>query len=412
MTTPETQPNAVANESIEVRFSRAGESLLEGLTRVIEQVPGSDSGPQRLAGELGVDKVLASRLLKALRSPDSMSVLHRAPGPEPLRRVLKASAKHGVNPELIAQASQAVDNFEELIRSEIGDRSALEAILSAWVPEARREFELRRKQAAFRAMSQLKGAQAEVYAETAIFAPSADNEHIDVVWIKCLVNLQRLRPGVRIKFTSRRAVESGDSRLPRSLSGDPIERATDATLSDYSSAPTPELTPVRAGEMMHYLLEGDEFGSAHSTTLVTCEVNRAEIPRYIEDTTRKAWASSDINIPSRRLQFDALVHEDLYPGAHPELLIYDTAINGQADINDRQRDIDRLDLLEHVEHLGSGLDRFASSHVPRSRKLLSEVFDTLGYDASRTRGYRVVSDYPIYGSQYAMCFPTQSRPQS
>lgn len=407
--TPTTRP--IASESIEVRFSRAGESLLQGLTRVIEQVPGSDAGPQRLAGELGVDKVLASRLLKALRSPDAMSVLHRAPGPEPLRRVLKASAKHGVDPALIAQAALAVDNFEELIRSEIGDRSALEAILSAWVPEARREFELRRKQAAFRAMSQLKGAQAEVYAETAIFAPSSDNEHIDVVWIKCLVNLQRLRPGVRIKFTSRRAVESGDSRLPRSLSGNPIERATDATLADYSSAPTPELTPVRAGEMMHYLLEGDEFGSAHAATLVTCEVNRAEIPRYIDDPTRKAWASSDINIPSRRLQFDVLVHEDLYPGAHPELLVYDTAINGQADINDRQRDIDRLDLLEQVEHLGKGMDRFASSLVPRSRTLLSEVFETLGYDPSKTRGYRAVSDYPIYGSQYAMCFPTQQRPQ-
>ncbi len=405
---PTTRP--IASESIEVRFSRAGESLLQGLTRVIEQVPGSDAGPQRLAGELGVDKVLASRLLKALRSPDAMSVLHRAPGPEPLRRVLKASAKHGVDPALIAQAALAVDNFEELIRSEIGDRSALEAILSAWVPEARREFELRRKQAAFRAMSQLKGAQAEVYAETAIFAPSTDHEHIDVVWIKCLVNLQRLRPGVRIKFTSRRAVESGDSRLPRSLSGNPIERATDATLADYSSAPTPELTPVRAGEMMHYLLEGDGFGSAHATTLVTCEVNRAEIPRYVDDPARKAWASSDINIPSRRLQFDILVHEDLYPGAHPELLVYDTAINGQADINDRQRDIDRLDLLEQVEHLGKGMDRFASSLVPRSRTLLSEVFETLGYDPSKTRGYRVVSDYPIYGSQYAMCFPTQQRP--
>ena len=161
---------------------------------------------------------------------------------------------------------------------------------------------------------------------------------------------------------------------------------------------------------MHYLLEGEGFGASHALTLVTCEVNRAEIPRYVEDTTRQAWASSDVNIPSRRLQFDVLVHEDLYPGAHPELRIYDTAVNGQADVNDPQRDIDQLDLLEHVEHLGTGLDRFGSSLVPKSRTLLTEIFDTLGYDPSATRGYRVVSDYPIYGSQFAMCFPTQPRP--
>jgi len=397
--------------TLELRCAQAGGDLLQQLTRVINEVPGADAGPQRLATLLGVDKVLASRLLKALRAPDPMSVLHRAPGPDPLRRVLKASAKKGVDPELIALASQAVDRFETLIRSEIGDRSALEAILSAWVPEARREFELRRKQSAFRAMSQLKGVQAEVYAETAVFAPApSDPTRIDVVWIKCLVNLQVLRPNVRVKFTSRRAVESGADRRPLTLSGDAIEDAQGAILAAYSSDPAPQLEAHRAGELMHYLLEPEGFGASHAQTLVTCEVNRAEIGRYVEDTSRKAWASSDVNIPSRRLQFDVLVHEDLYAGAHPDLVIYDTAINGQADINDPERDIDRLDLIETTEHLGRGVDRFASSLVPRSRQLLGEVFSTLGFDAEKTRGYRVVSDYPIYGSQYAMCFPTQASP--
>jgi hypothetical protein len=396
--------------TLEVRINAAGEDLLKGLTTVLGQIPATDAGPQQLAKELGIDKVLASRILKALRAPDPMSVVHRVPGPEPMRRLLKATSKLGVNPEDLVNANSAVDRFESLIRSEIGDRSALDAILSAWVPEARREFELRRKQAAFRAMSQLKGAQADVYAEAAIFYPSPDNEHIDIVWIKAVIGLHRLRPGVVVKFTSHRQIEDQSGRKTYTLAGDPVDSVTSATLEKYCSTPTPVLDVHHAGELMHYTLQENCFGASSSIDLVTCEVNRAEIPRYIPDErNRKAWASSDINIPSKRMQFDVLVHKDLYNRSFPELRIYDTTINGQADINDPARDVDQLDLLESIENLGEGLSRFGSSLVPNYRKMIEEVCTTLHFDASTLRGYRCTADYPIYGSQTAMIFLTQDR---
>ncbi len=396
--------------TLEVRINAAGEELLKGLTTVLGQIPATDAGPQQLAKELGIDKVLASRILKALRAPDPMSVVHRVPGPEPMRRLLKATSKLGVNPEDLIDANSAVDRFESLIRSEIGDRSALDAILSAWVPEARREFELRRKQAAFRAMSQLKGAQADVYAEAAIFYPSPDNEHIDIVWIKAVIGLHRLRPGVVVKFTSHRQIEDQSGRKTYTLAGDPVDSVSSATLEKYCSTPTPALDVHHAGELMHYTLQENCFGASSSIDLVTCEVNRAEIPRYIPDErNRKAWASSDINIPSKRMQFDVLVHKDLYNRSFPELRIYDTTINGQADINDPSRDVDQLDLLESIENLGEGLSRFGSSLVPNYRKMIEEVCTTLNFDASTLRGYRCAADYPIYGSQTAMIFSTQDR---
>ena len=397
---------------LETRINQAGEALLQSFVRVIDQVPGGDAGPQRLAKELGIDKVLASRMLKAIRSPDAMSVVHRVPGPEPMRRVIKASSKLGVNPADIKEAGEAIDRFETLIRTEIGDRSALEAILSTWVPEARREFELRRKQSAFRAMSQLKGAQAEVYAECAIFWPSADGEHIDIVWIKSVFGLQRLRPGMRVKFTSHRAVEEGSGRRTYTLTGEPVDSVDSATLEQYCSTPAPKLEVQHAGEVMHYLLEPGGFGAQSAIDLVTCEVNRGEIPRYIPSSrNRKAWASSDINIPSRRMQFDVLVHKDLYTSGYPELRIYDTTILGQADINDPSREVDQLELLEGIENLGNGITRFGSSHVPRYRAMLGDVCTQLGFDPELLRGYRVSSDYPIYGSQTAMLFATQDRPE-
>ena len=407
--TPVNQDHPVMG-SLEVRINAAGEDLLNGFVRVLEQVPGGDSGPQRLAQKLGVDKVLASRILKAVRAPDPMSVIHRVPGPEPMRRLIKASSKHGVDPADLLKANDAIDRFESLIRSEIGDRSALEAILSAWVPEARRDFELRRKQAAFRAMSQLKGAQADVYSEAAIFYPSEDGDHIDIVWIKAVIGLHRLRPGVPVKFTSRRQVEGKSGRATFTLSGEPVDGFSSTSLEDYCSSPAPEFDISRAGESVHYLLKAGTFGVSSSLDLVACEVNRGEIPRYIpKERNRKAWASSDINIPSRRAHFDIFVHNDLYNASFPELRVYDTTINGQADINDPARDVDQFDLLESIENLGTGISRFGSSHVPNYRKMISEVCSTLGYNGDALRGYRCISDYPIYGSQYAMVFSTQDR---
>lgn len=405
---PEAGPHAGrALESIEVRITQAGDALLRGLTRVIEQVPGSDAGPQKLAGQLGVDKVLASRLLKALRSPDAMAVVHRSPGPEPLRRVLAASARLGVPPDLVAEAEAAVDRFEALIQTDIGDRSALEAILSAWVPEARREFELRRKQAAYRAMSQLKGVEADVYAEAAVFWPNPDGQRVDIVWIKAVSGLRRLRPGVAVHFTSQRRVEGPQGRRPENLAGEPVDAVHGAVVAEFSTDPVPPLRAQIAGEATHYLLDGAGFGMGHAVTLVTCEVNRGEIPRFVSRSrNRRAWASSDINIPARKSQFDLLIHEDLFPGENPELRLYDTTIRGQADVNDPTRDIDQFDLLESVDSLGKGLARFGSSDVPQYRGLLAHVCGTLGYQGERLRGYRVVSEYPIYGSQFAMMVRT------
>ena len=125
---------------LDVVIARTGDELLATLSRVLGQVPGTaNAGPQALATRLGIDKVLASRLLKALRAGDPLAVVNRAPGPEPLRRVLDAAESLGVAEATLSPAREAVDRFERLIRDEIGDRSSLDAILAAWVPDARRE---------------------------------------------------------------------------------------------------------------------------------------------------------------------------------------------------------------------------------------------------------------------------------
>ncbi len=410
LTTPSGVVPSDDDRPLEVVIATTGDGLHASLSGVLESLPGSATapGPQALATRLGIDKVLASRLLKALRATDPLSVVNRSPGPEPLRRVLDAAEALGVDPSRILAARDAVDRFEHLIREEIGDRSSLDSILAAWVPEARREFELRRKQAASKAMSQLKGVHAEALYASVFLAPStSDPEMLDVVWINGLQGLRRLVPGAAVKFATRRVGQNASGlagRTPRTLEGEPVEHVEGLLLPEYCSKPTPSLDVHRAGEVVHYTLAGNRFGPGAGVDVVMGEVNRSELKRGPRPKGRKMYVFAEVSQPARLLHFDAFLHSSIAPAAQPSLFVYDTAFEGIADPNNPERDIDRLDTLETITHLQRGVDGARTSEIRRYHELLRDVCTRMGWDAGAFVGSRCRIDYPIYGTQATMTF--------
>ncbi|MCD4700486.1 MAG: hypothetical protein K8S24_01375 [Candidatus Aegiribacteria sp.] len=407
-----------SENDLERRIADTGSMLAATLGKVIEQIPGNPHGPQTLARLLGINKVLTSRILKALRSRDSIAVMHHIPGPEPLRRFLRHAGRHVAGTDVIDAALNAVDQFDLLIRQETGDRASLNAIISAWLPEARRDFELRRKQAAFRAMSELKGVLVETNLATVILHPSDGGDKIDIVWIIGQLGLQRLRPGATIKLATRRITEDVDTpRVPLNLEGKPIKTLNDARLESFSTSSDDAISVNMVSDVIHYTLKNGSFGRASIVDIVLAEVNPAEMPRYVEaELNRKGYVFADINLPSRLLLFDVLVHEDIYPGADPQLLIYDTAFNGVADINDPSRDIDRIESLEVIRSLGTGSAKCRNTNVPRYVELLRSVFSHLQWNDLEFRGYRCAIDFPVYGTQVVMTFvpppPPEGQPEN
>lgn len=397
---------------LEVEIGRAGDQLLSSLGALVDAISEQPLGPQALATRLGIDKVLASRFLKAVRSADPISAVHRIPGPDPLRRVVRAmSRQSGVRPEMVEHATEAVDRFDRLIRIELGDRSSLDTIISAWAPEARREFELRRKQAAFRAISQLKGVEARTLLASVFLHPDASGQRVDIVWINGLFGLHRLRPGVTVKFATRRMASGEADRRPRTLDGRPVEDPQSVQLAEFCSRPTPLLRVHRVGEVVQYSLGDEGFGPASAVDLVLGEVNLSEVARYARPgVARKSYVFAEISTPCKALLFDAFIHEDLFKGASPSLHIYETAFEGVADVNDPARLADAMDLMETIEPLGSGIDRARTSDAPRYAGLVSEVCARMGWDGRSFRPHRCRVEYPVYGSQVVMAFDQPHAP--
>lgn len=402
-----------SSEPLQQRVVRTGHALAESLNSLLASLPGAPHGPVNLARALGTDKVFASRLLKAARQKDPIAVLQLIPGPEPIRRALKAIGRRNAQAELISAVDEAVARFEELIRQEAGDRSGLEALLSAWLPDSRKEFELRRKQAAFRAMSQLKGAVARVNHGAVLLHPAADGRNLDVVWLFGLMGLQRLRPGAAVKFASRRLAREANPRRPRTLDGESVDGLDGLRLTEFCSRPLVDIAVHRTSEIVHYSLGTESFGPRSAADLVFAEVNLAEMARFVPvGSRRKRYVFAEISTPVEMLIFDALVYDGEFPTADPTLHIYDTVLDGIADVNDPARDIDRLDCTETVQPLGRGLARFRTAEAPRYDEMLQHVCDRLGWDGNRFRGYRCRIEYPIYGSQVVLAFDAPTEPPS
>lgn len=391
--------------TLKTRIADVGRELAAGISTVLDALPFGTHGPAALARTIGVDKILAGRVLNAARKSDPIAVLYAAPGPEPLRRLLRAARKQGVTPGLIASAESAVERFEALIRQDAGDRSALDAMISAWLPEARAEFELRRKQTVFRGMSQLMGVAADKHITTIMFNLSPDGEHLDVMCLFAMLGLQRLRDGCTVKFSSRRLTQGEPPRLPRTLDGEAVEGVQGLLLDEYCAKPAPRINVHHAGDVVHYSLAGNDFGPRSATDLVFAEINRGEMPHVLHDAPqRKRHASADVTTPAKLLVYDLILHEDVFPGAVPNLYVYNTTFDGVADVNDPARDIDRFDLCETIQLLGTGVQKFSNPEMPRYVELLTDVCRRLGWDASRFRGYRCRIEYPIFGSQVTMAF--------
>lgn len=349
--------------------------------------------------------------MKALRTRDGAAALHAMPGPEPLRRLVERAAERGAQPPVTAAALAAVDRYDHMLREGVGSRSLLDTILSAWDPSARREFELRRKQAAFKAISQIRGAEARVNHATVLAAPSATNPALlDIVWITGYLGLHRLRPGARVKFASRRLAPGAGQRHTTAIDGREIDAPEAMLVREFCSDPLPQLIATSAGDSIFYTMGGDAFGASSAVNLAYAELNRNELARYVpEGPARKRFFFAEIAVPSALLQFDVLLHRDLI-AADPTLEIYDTAYEGAANPNDPGRALDKLDLLESTEPLGGrgGLN-LRSVDVPRHTELVQTVSAAVGFDLATFAGFRTRVEYPLYGSQITVTFPGQSQ---
>lgn len=389
------------------RLTAVGEALLGALQAVLAALPDAPLRPNALVRALGVNRAVASRVLQATAQQNPLAALHQLPGPEPLRKLLRGAGKQGVDAALLAAAQQAVSDFDGLIRREAGTRPALDALLSASLPDARERFELASKYSVFKGLSQLKGAQAEAWVGAAVLLPSSDKpDRIDLTWLNSAVAMRRLRPGVGVRFSYRHRGPAAAGATPASETAEGV-----VSLEQFCTNAPARLEARHVGDTIHYTLPDDLLGPRKVADMFVVDHHPAAMQRYTDaDNPRRSSLFVDPPIPVATLVFDVLLHPDAFPGAEPELLIYDTGYDGIANVNDRDRDLDRMDVSEHVEYLGRDASQLQVTELPRYGAALRHLAERFDWDLTAFRAYRTRIQYPVHGWQVSMAFQPPPRP--
>lgn len=396
-------PNS--SESLEERLSCAAERVRREIGRVVDALPVRLQKPSEFQRVLNLDRSLTSRVLRALRTSDPLASLHLMPGPNGLRLLLKAASKKTNGQVTISHAEDALRELERIVSADVGDWKALGTALCGWLPDVRRQFEITNRQAAFRAMGNIKGVMADADLAVTLIHPGSDADWVDRAGIYGVSRMRRLRAGAPLRFFGGSSIvpPPGCERL--TLEAKPIRASEDPPiLREFCSSPTPQFDVQLAGDLFCYVLKGNEVGLSSAIDAFFADIMHGRYPAHRRVNPRPALAGAVIDLPVRTQIVDVLVHEDIWPGIDPELHMYDTVGRGVANPNDPSRETDRIDALESIQHLGTDLPRFRTKDVARYVEMIRFVCDKLGWESDRFRGYRCRVEYPIYGAQVTMIF--------
>lgn len=391
--------------SFEPDAAAVGTGLAAAFGRLLAGFPGGAVGPQSLSVALGVDKGFASRLLKAIRSRDPIAVVHAIPGPDPLRRFLRAASERGASAELVQEASAHVDRFATFVATSAGNRSTFNGVVAHLLPEAREQFESRARQRLFSGFSQIKGYSVDVDFTATFMHPSPTAGFVDYGVLSGMLGLRRQRPDAAVRLATHMIRETQQPWTLTTFDGEPIENLIAGRLDQFCSAPPAQLSVESIGNARYYCLAGEAFGPDSAVDLVLGHLSRTPAPDSpAPGQQRLSGMGVEVDKPAKLLHFDVFVHESIYRDMEPQLFIYDTAFRGMANMNDPDRVSDRLNLQERILPIGRGFERVRASHIQKYVEMLQCLVAKRGWDATEFRAYRCLSSYPIYGTQVSVGF--------
>ncbi len=398
-------------QGVEERLASVGTELRQTIGDVLGALPGAPHRATDLARELRLNKDASSRVVRAVRQQDPVAVAHLIPGPEPLGRLLDAAERMRVEPKVVSDARAAVHRFAELIANEAGDRGSLDAIISAWLPEAREKHELMAKQTVYRGMSLARGMSCEASVNLMALWPSDRREHfLDALAVMGTLGLRRFNDQARLTIAS--WTSQVDQPLERlTLDGQPAGSPNDLRLDGFCSEPLMDYEAHESENAVAYTVTPADVGLGASMDTVIAELQRDSMMRVRPPGSRgdgDAFVSGEVTVPTRVFVLDVLVHRDVFVGSEPRVVVYDMAVRGFADVNDRSRDLDRYALTERVQACGRGVSGLRLTEAPRYVEMVESALGRVGWEADGFRAYRCRVEYPICGSQVCVIFPRKS----
>ncbi len=378
-------------QDISGRIQSLGERLASALRELVETTVGASPRAVTIGEVLKLDKTLAWRVARTIEEDDPFRAVHETAAPKGLLMVVDAASRAGASAPVCDRARAEIEAFASLIGEFPDGRTGLEAAISLHVPEAKARADHDARRNNFKSMAHLLGVRMRAIYTAGIFFPSATEPGaVDFAGTVGRVGLRRLRGGPPIRIV---ALSADDPLL--TLEGEKVSDPWARLLPEFNDPARPPLE-----------LDGDGRSEALTLPSNTPDINQpiSIFASYLARSAGRSvrgdgspyetqWAA--IGFPSEILLKDYFIHEDLYPEADPPIA---TTHFGQAYFSLRpdspEHGRDRIDQELEVTKIRSP----RSNDVPETERLIPYLFERLGQDMDRFRGYRFRQTHPIPAS--------------
>jgi len=380
------------------RIAVVGAELRPAIATILESIAGPRPRPTRLSRAAGLDKSLASRLVRTVRATTDLDLMHLVPSPAGLR-ILAQSAARLADRASIANLLTAVERFEELIDSEPGGRAAIDAQISEGSVFALEKRERIAKQAAFKAMSFVLGYFCDVLTTTLFLVPSVDGKRVDGIEIQRRVGLRRMRPSTPLPLLSFFS-EREDAAQEHGIRLEPIGdvrniEPTRFLLPEFSTKPLPEFEVVRDSEITTLVLGPDPVIDAPSQLTSAFRIRNG----WAVEPPSKLYKIRGyiLHMPCRRAIRDVFVADTLFRDATPRVSFVLPGSGSAVRPPQRggARHFTEIGLTAHIERLPEGRRAYAMPDVVNHDAAVRYVLERQGHGMTPFRGWRCAITYPV-----------------
>ncbi|MBI5865456.1 MAG: hypothetical protein HZB38_13300 [Planctomycetes bacterium] len=360
------------------------------------QTVGTDANQTReTARLLGLNRGLAWRVTRLVRSKESPTLVSDVPGRQSLEQLLAACRKRGAPDSILQEVRRAFESYEAAVGSCSGDRKTLAMMMANHdTVGASNGFE-RARRSLFDGACGVWGVQAQVRFVTVFVFPSRkDPKMLDAGHITGFVGLRRLfnRPWpVCYEAVHKQTGEAAIfEKLP--LGGTGETEGELQLLPGFCDPPKPPIVVSQDGSFKRFELAAGPVGNQGLTTVVFGSYLSRLYPRYSE-TPDTAGFMVLMQTPVERLIFDIFVHRDLAIPAPPAVQLLDRLTYTHTS-DESQFPRQALPISETPHVLPRGAAGALTVHVPFYLKLLAFASERIGCSIDQFDGSRFEMAYP------------------
>jgi hypothetical protein len=388
--------------------SRVGTLVQRALSAVIVAIGGRNAKPLHVSRKLGMDSTVVWRLVTASRASTPAGCLHGLPGPQSISMLFQEAER--ISPGAASGGAEALRAFEELLARFADGRQGLNAAIEGWLPEARTSGMRAAAQSSFRAMSQVLGCQILGNGIASIVVPSStDGDVCDVIHVRLMHGIRRLRAGAPIALCSTPLIEAapseGDhgnaSAIPTRVrvDGSEARRVSDLLLMEHCSDPLPVIATHSVSRALVMTLPTGSPRVNEETTLALGYRSDGAWQRYASERLSHEWGTYRYSVPSKWAVNDLLLHRDVWSGVLPEVMTHFQGTATPDGGSDRRTyELSRVNVgvqSSSMFELEPGCGALSDARVPGYQDAVAGALEAAGFEAKDFVGFRATMPHPI-----------------